>query len=107
MTSQHGEPLIRFALTAIIFIGALLMLTFQTYGMTGLPIFLIKGTKSLEDENDEIKGTITSVREQLRRIQEKYKRNNKSHLTAKDKALLKKLRKEEKILSKKQNHISS
>lgn len=75
--------------------------------MTGLPIFLIKGTKSLEDESDEIKGTITTVREELRRIQEKYARNNKSHLTAKDKALLRKLRKEEKVLSKKQNHIDN
>lgn len=107
VTSQHGEPLIRFALTFIISLGAMLKLVYQTYGMTGLPIFLIKGTKSLEDENDEIKGTISSVREELRRIQEKYARNNKSHLTAKDKALLKKLRKEEKILSKKQLQITN
>lgn len=51
---QYGEPLLRFALTVIISLGALLKLVYQTYGMTGLPIFLIKGTKSLEDENDEI-----------------------------------------------------
>jgi hypothetical protein len=74
-TYRYGEPIIRFALTVIISLGALLKLVYQTYGMTGLPIFLIKGTKSLEDENDEIQGTIGSVREQLRRIQEKYARN--------------------------------
>ena len=66
--------------------------------MAGLPIFLIKGTKSLEAENDEISGTISSVREQLRAIQEKYARNQKSHISAKDKAVLKKLRREESIL---------
>ena len=53
-TKQYGEPLLRFTLTVIISLGAILKLSYQTYGMTGLPIFLIKGTKSLEDENDEI-----------------------------------------------------
>lgn len=76
-------------------------MTYQTYGMAGLPIFLIKGTKSLEAENDEISGTIQSVREELRQIQEKYARNQKAHISAKDKVILKKLRKEEKILSSK------
>lgn len=31
---------------------------YQTYGMAGLPIYLIKGTKSLETESHEISGTI-------------------------------------------------
>jgi hypothetical protein len=43
--------------------------------MAGLPIYLIKGKKSLEAENDEIQGTIQSVREKLRKMQEKYHRN--------------------------------
>jgi len=67
-TQQYGEPFLRFTLTAIITIGAILKLSYQTYGMAGLPIYLIKGTKSLEAESDEINGTITSVREQLRTI---------------------------------------
>jgi len=44
-------------------LGAILKIIYQTYGMAGLPMFLIKGTKSLEKENDEIQGTITSVRD--------------------------------------------
>ena len=75
--------------------------------MSGLPIFLIKGTKSLEAENDELQGSIMSVREQLRKIQEKYHRNQKNHISQKDKMLLKKVRKEEKILSQKQMKITS
>ena len=95
MSSTHyGEPFLRFTLTAIISIGAILKLCYQTYGMTGLPIFLIKGTKSLESENEEITGTIQSVRDQLRVIQEKYHKNKKQHISAKDKVLLKKLRRE-------------
>jgi len=43
-----------------------LKLSYQAYGMAGLPIYLIKGTKSLEAESDEINGTIASVRDELR-----------------------------------------
>jgi hypothetical protein len=84
-TTQYGEPFLRFTLCAIISLGAILKLTYQSYGMAGLPIFLIKGTKSLEAENHEITGTISSVREQLRQIQEKYARNQKNHISNKDK----------------------
>lgn len=67
-TQEYGEPFLRFTLTAIIAIGAFLKLIYQSYGMAGLPIFLIKGTKSLETENSEIQTTIQTVREQLRQI---------------------------------------
>ena len=65
-THQYGEPFLRFTLTAIIPLGAVLKLSYQAYGMAGLPIYLIKGTKSLEAESDEINGTIASVRDELR-----------------------------------------
>lgn len=57
-STQYGEPILRFTLCAIITLGALLKLVYQSYGMAGLPVFLIKGTKSLEAERNEIKGTI-------------------------------------------------
>lgn len=91
----------RFTLSVIISFGAILKIIYQSYGLAGLPVFLIKGTKSLEAENSEIEGTIASVRQQLRIIQEKYHRNQKNHISAKDKAILKKLRKEESILTSK------
>jgi hypothetical protein len=91
----------RFTLSAIISFGAILKVIYQSYGLAGLPVFLIKGTKSLEAENSEIAGTIQSVREKLRVIQEKYHRNQKSHISAKDKLVLKKLRKEESVLASK------
>ena len=62
-TTQYGEPFLRFTLCGIISLGAILKLVYQSYGMAGLPIFLIKGTKSLEAENDEILGSISTVRE--------------------------------------------
>jgi hypothetical protein len=53
-TQLHGEMFLRFILGTIILVGAALKLGYLTYGLAGLPIFLIKGTKSLEDENDSI-----------------------------------------------------
>jgi len=47
----------------IIGLGALLKLIYQTYGMAGIPILLIKGTKSLEAENKEIEGSIQIIRD--------------------------------------------
>lgn len=38
--------------------GFALNAVYLSFGMTGLPIMLIKGTKSLEDENDEVRGSI-------------------------------------------------
>ena len=53
-SSQYGEPFLMFTITTIITLGAILKIIYQTYGMAGLPMFLIKGTKSLEKENNEI-----------------------------------------------------
>jgi len=45
-----------------------------TYGLAGLPMLLIRGTRSLESENSEITSTISQVREKLRKLQEKYQK---------------------------------
>lgn len=57
-STQYGEPFLRFTLTAIMTIGAFLNLVYLSYGMAGLPMYLIKGTRSLESENTEITGSI-------------------------------------------------
>jgi len=53
-STEYGEPFLRFILTTIISLGAFLKIIYQSYGMAGLPVFLIKGSKSLEAENSEI-----------------------------------------------------
>ena len=52
--SQYGEKFLRFVLTSIISLGAILKVFYLSYGMAGMPMLLIKGKKSLEAENDEI-----------------------------------------------------
>ncbi len=43
------EHALRVALTLLIFLGALLKVVYAAYGLASLPIFLIKGVRSLED----------------------------------------------------------
>ena len=88
-------------------IGALLGAIYVSFGMTGLPFLLIKGTRSLEDESDELQGSLQLVRSQLRRIQEKYKKKQDHVIATKDRHLLKKLREDEKALSQKQLRITT
>jgi hypothetical protein len=38
--------------------GSFLNAIYLSFGMTGLPFLLIKGTKSLEDESEELEGSI-------------------------------------------------
>jgi len=38
----------------LIMLGSFLNAVYLTFGMTSLPFFLIKGTKSLEDESEEL-----------------------------------------------------
>jgi len=65
---QYGETFIRFIITLIILAGAVVKLLYNSYGMAGLPLLLIKGQRSLEDEKDALGKSIEDVREQLRSI---------------------------------------
>jgi LMBR1 domain-containing protein 1 len=74
---QYGETFLRFIITLIILGGSIVKAFYNSYGMAALPLFLIKGQRSLEDERNAVGKSIESVREQLRSIQEKYQRSHK------------------------------
>jgi len=63
---MYGEKFLRFFLMLILLAGSLLKVMYSTYGMTGLPMLLIRGRRSLEDEGRDLDKTIKQVREQLR-----------------------------------------
>lgn len=44
--------------------------------MSALPLLLIKGTKSLEAEKEDIVKSIEDIREKLRATQEKYQKSH-------------------------------
>ena len=60
---QYGETFIRFIVTCIITCGAVVKLVYNAYGMAALPVMLIKGTRSLEDEKQAVTKSIEGIRE--------------------------------------------
>jgi len=73
----YGENFIRFIIALIIIAGAVLKVVYNSYGLASLPMLLIKGTRSLEDEKEVISENMEAIRNKLRTIQEKYARNQK------------------------------
>lgn len=55
--------------------GAVLKVVYNSYGLASLPMLLIKGTRSLEDEKEVISESMEAIRNRLRTIQEKYAGN--------------------------------
>eukprot|EP00347_Sterkiella_histriomuscorum_P022538 403338112 len=105
-TKQQGEPLLRFILTLFILIGAFVKLLYNSYGMAAMPMLLIRGQMSLEDEKNAINKSIDQVREQLRSIQEKYQRSHEQ-VSKSDKQKLRKLRQDERTLNVKSSKIQT
>lgn len=93
-------------ITVIILAGGVIKIVYNAYGMASLPIFLIKGTMSLEDERLEVDKSIENVRESLRGIQEKYQRTH-TQMSKADQQLLNKLKREERHLNLKSTKIQS
>ena len=58
--TQHDdlEQLKNLITYSFITIGSFLNAIYLTFGMISLPFFLIKGTKSLEDESEELQGSL-------------------------------------------------
>lgn len=96
---QEDESSLRFVLTTIICLGSVLNCIYMTYGMAGLPVQLIKGQIDLEPTSEPNQSTISSVRDQLRIIQEKYRGRKRHHISVMDKQNYKNLKREEKRLS--------
>ena len=62
--------------------------------MSALPLLLIKGTKSLEAEKEDIVKSIEDIREKLRATQEKYQKSHQQ-VSRKDAQIIKSLKYEE------------
>lgn len=49
-----GESTLRFLLSLLILAGGFLKIAYSSYGMACLPLYLIKGTRSLADEQNQV-----------------------------------------------------
>jgi len=96
----HKDPVqysISFALSCMTVLGYLSWITYTAYGLTALPISLIRGRRQLGEEEADIADSLEATREKKRVIQAKYLSGNK--MTQRDERTLGLLGRQERILS--------
>ena len=92
------DTFVRLALSIFLIIGSNIKTLYSAYGLSAFTFFLIKGQKTPNQEKKEIKRSISQVREQYRKLQEKYSFGNKKKKTRSDIRLMKQLKTEERKL---------
>uniref|UniRef100_A0A3P8T1L5 Lysosomal cobalamin transport escort protein LMBD1 n=1 Tax=Amphiprion percula TaxID=161767 RepID=A0A3P8T1L5_AMPPE len=71
--SSHGLPALSFSISSLTLIGMLAVITYTAYGMSVLPLNLIKGTRSVLYERLENTEDIDDVEHQIEKLKSKCK----------------------------------
>uniref|UniRef100_A0A7N8XN24 LMBR1 domain containing 1 n=1 Tax=Mastacembelus armatus TaxID=205130 RepID=A0A7N8XN24_9TELE len=71
--SSHGLPALSFSISSLTLIGMLAVITYTAYGMSVLPLNLIKGTRSVAYERLENTEDIDDVEHQIENLKSKCK----------------------------------
>uniref|UniRef100_A0A8D3DG03 Lysosomal cobalamin transport escort protein LMBD1 n=1 Tax=Scophthalmus maximus TaxID=52904 RepID=A0A8D3DG03_SCOMX len=69
--SSHGLPALSFSISTLTLIGMLAVITYTAYGMSVLPLNLIKGTRSVAYERLENTEDIDDVEHQIEKLKSK------------------------------------
>ncbi|XP_056291517.1 lysosomal cobalamin transport escort protein LMBD1 [Pseudoliparis swirei] len=69
--SSHGLPALSFSISSLTLIGMLAVITYTAYGMSVLPLNLIKGTRSVKYERLENTEDIDDVEQQIEKLKSK------------------------------------
>ncbi|XP_075454198.1 lysosomal cobalamin transport escort protein LMBD1 [Ascaphus truei] len=101
--SSHGLAALSFSISSLTLIGMLAAITYTAYGMSALPLNLIKGTRSANYERLENTEDIEEVEQQVERIKSKCKDGRP--LPSKDRQTLYKLEEKLRTLRRKERHL--
>lgn len=94
-SSQHaGEQAALFCLAILICLGMMLWVVNGAFGLSFIPVSLIKGKKSLLETKTELRSDLTRIRQQYQAIQEKYAGSH-TKITKEDQKMLSYLKKKE------------
>uniref|UniRef100_A0AAX7SX23 Lysosomal cobalamin transport escort protein LMBD1 n=1 Tax=Astatotilapia calliptera TaxID=8154 RepID=A0AAX7SX23_ASTCA len=69
--SSHGLPALSFSISSLTLIGMLAVITYTAYGMSVMPLNLIKGTRSVKYERLENTEDIDDVEHQIEKLKSK------------------------------------
>jgi len=100
---HFGDAAIAFLISCLTVLGTLAWVFYTAHGLATLPVFLIKGTRSLESTKSEVDFDIAKIREKYRSIQEKA--SKKKELSRRDQRELNHLKRQERLLAARSDRI--
>ncbi|NXK31099.1 LMBD1 protein, partial [Piprites chloris] len=103
--SSHGLTALSFSISSLTVIGMLAAITYTAYGMSALPLNLIKGTTSATYERLENTEGIEEVEQRLLRIKSKCRDGRP--LSSRDRRTLKQLEERLRTLRRRERHLES
>uniref|UniRef100_A0A6I8S8V8 Lysosomal cobalamin transport escort protein LMBD1 n=1 Tax=Xenopus tropicalis TaxID=8364 RepID=A0A6I8S8V8_XENTR len=101
--SSNGLAALSFSISSLTLIGMLAAITYTAYGMSALPLNLIKGTRNAHYERLENSEDIEEVEQQVERIMSKCKDGRP--LSSKDRQALYKLKEKLRTLKRRDRHL--
>uniref|UniRef100_A0A671X5B9 Lysosomal cobalamin transport escort protein LMBD1 n=1 Tax=Sparus aurata TaxID=8175 RepID=A0A671X5B9_SPAAU len=101
--SSHGLPALSFSISSLTLIGMLAVITYTAYGMSVLPLNLIKGTRSVVYERLENTEDIDDVEHQIEKL--KSKCNDGRPLSSRDRHNLQELESKLQVLQRRGRHL--
>ncbi|KAM8953049.1 lysosomal cobalamin transport escort protein LMBD1 [Pelodytes ibericus] len=103
--SSHGLTALSFSISSLTLIGMLAAITYTAYGMSALPLNLIKGTRSVHYERLENTEDIEDVEQQVERLKSKCKDGRP--LSSRDRQTLYKLEEKLRTLQRRGRHLQN
>uniref|UniRef100_H2M3A9 Lysosomal cobalamin transport escort protein LMBD1 n=1 Tax=Oryzias latipes TaxID=8090 RepID=H2M3A9_ORYLA len=101
--SSHGLPALAFSISSLTLIGMLAVITYTAYGMSVMPLNLIKGTRSVMYERLENTEDIDDVEHQIERL--KSKCQDGRPLSSRDRHNLQELESKLQVLQRRGRHL--
>ncbi|XP_058507637.1 lysosomal cobalamin transport escort protein LMBD1 [Solea solea] len=101
--SKHGLPALSFSISTLTLIGMLAVITYTAYGMSVLPLNLIKGTRSVVYERLENTEDIDDVEHQIEKL--KSKCQDGRPLSSRDRHNLQELEGKLQVLQRRGRHL--
>ncbi|XP_050806746.1 lysosomal cobalamin transport escort protein LMBD1 isoform X1 [Gopherus flavomarginatus] len=102
--SSHGLAALSFSISSLTLIGMLAAVTYTAYGMSALPLNLIKGTRSPTYERLENTEDIEEVEQRILRIKSKQCKDGRP-LPTRDRRTLQQLEERLRILRRRERHL--
>lgn len=101
--SSHGIPALSFSISSLTLIGMLAVITYTAYGMSVLPLNLIKGTRSVAYERLENTEDMDDVEQQIENLKSKCKDGRP--LSSRDRRSLHELEGKLQVLQRRSRHL--